>query len=70
MGLTMQMGDTEVDVDGHIDEKGIRYIGKALKQPDGTWICLADIGNSLCRVEVKITPTAPTAWWHILEGTL
>jgi hypothetical protein len=46
---------TEIDVDGHIDEKGIRYLGKAAKQPDGTWRCLADVGGALCLVEVRIT---------------
>ena len=44
----------EVDVDGFVDAKGIKYIGKALKQPDGKWICIADVDGALCRVEVTI----------------
>lgn len=45
----------EVDLDGHIDAKGIQYIGKASRQPDGTWLCLANVGGALCRVEVKLS---------------
>ena len=45
----------EVSVEGFVDAKGIRYIGKAAKQPDGKWICLADVGGALCRVEVTIS---------------
>lgn len=47
---------TEWPVDGLIDRRGIRYLGIATRQPDGTWQCLADVGGSLCRVEVKLTP--------------
>jgi hypothetical protein len=47
----------EIDVDGHVDAKGIRYIGKAVKMPSGVWLCLADVGGALCRVEVRITAT-------------
>jgi hypothetical protein len=46
---------TEIDVDGMVDAKGIRFIGKAILMGDGTWRCLADVGGALCRVEVKIT---------------
>lgn len=46
---------TEVDVDGRFDEKsGIMYIGKATRQEDGTWRCLANVGGALCLVEVSI----------------
>jgi hypothetical protein len=45
----------EIDLDGHIDAKGIRYLGKAKRQEDGKYICLADIGGALCRVEVTLT---------------
>lgn len=54
----------EFDVDGHIGkykdrhtdrELDIRYIGKAAKQVDGTWRCLADINGFLCVVEAKLT---------------
>lgn len=45
----------EVDVDGMFDERRqIQYLGKARKQPDGTWRCLANVGGCLCLVEVKI----------------
>jgi hypothetical protein len=45
----------ELDVDGIVDARGIRYIGKAAKHNDGTWTCLADVGGALCRVEVTIS---------------
>lgn len=45
----------ELDVDGKIDAKGVVFIGKASRQPDGTWRCLANVGGALCIVEVKIT---------------
>lgn len=44
----------EIDVEGHVCARGIRYLGKAAKQPDGKYICLADVGGALCRVEVSI----------------
>lgn len=45
-----------VDVDGYVEEKtGIRYLGKARKQPDGKYRCLADVGGALAWVEVTIT---------------
>ena len=46
---------TEIDVDGHVDDRGIRYLGKASKQPDGTWRCLAEIHGALYVVEIKVT---------------
>ena len=50
------MDRTEVDVDG-LESKGVRFIGKAAKQEDGTWRCLAEVGGALCLVEVTITFT-------------
>ncbi len=53
-----------VTVDGMRDPKRpeIRYVGIAARQPDGTWRCLAIIGDGLlCSVEVKITPDLPLA---------
>ncbi len=47
---------SEVDVDGYIDARGIRYLGKATRQEDGTWRCLADVDGALCLVEVTLTP--------------
>ena len=49
---------TEIDVDGLLDEStGIRYIGKAMKTHEGRWLCLADVGGALCRVELTLRPT-------------
>ncbi len=45
----------EFDVDGHVDARGIEYIGKASLQFNGKWRCLANVGGALCVVEVKIT---------------
>ncbi|HVJ92313.1 MAG TPA: hypothetical protein VM580_21080 [Labilithrix sp.] len=48
----------EIDLDGMIDPKsneGIRYVGKAKRMVDGSYLCLADVGGALCRVEVRIT---------------
>lgn len=53
--IVSQTRACEVDVDGIVDDKGIQYIGKATKQDNGRWLCLAAIGEALCRVEVSIT---------------
>ena len=45
----------EIDLDGHVDGKGVRYVGKAQRQDDGKYVCLADVGGMLCRVEVTLT---------------
>lgn len=50
----------EIDLDGYIDEHGVAYIGKALEQPNGKWICLANVSGALCRVEVRIRPVSFT----------
>lgn len=45
----------ELDVDGMKDRtRDIWYIGKAYRQPDGKWRCLADVNGALCLVEVRI----------------
>lgn len=46
-----------VDVEGRYDPKrpDIRYIGRATRQRDGTWTCLAAVGLALCLVEVTVT---------------
>jgi hypothetical protein len=36
---------TEIDIEGHVDARGIRYLGRAKKMDDGTWRCLADVGG-------------------------
>lgn len=44
-----------VDVNGMLDPEGqISYIGKAHRQLDGKWRCLANVGGALCLVEVRI----------------
>jgi hypothetical protein len=49
---------TEINVDGVVDETtGIRYIGKATKVFGGGWLCLANVGGMLCRVELVVRPT-------------
>jgi hypothetical protein len=47
----------EWPVDGREDRCGlIRYLGIATLQDNGAWQCLAIVGDSLCRVEVRLTP--------------
>jgi len=50
-----QFRQGEVDIDGHVDARGIEYRGKAHRQPDGTWTALALIGPALCLVELQLT---------------
>lgn len=50
-----ELNEGSVDVDGYLDVTGsIRYIGRARRQEDGTWRCLADVHGALCLVEVTI----------------
>jgi hypothetical protein len=51
---------TTIDLNGHVDQKGVQYIGKAYRQEDGAYRCLGRIGNVLCTVEVKITAQPKT----------
>lgn len=44
----------EIDVDDVTDSKGVRFIGKATRQPNGEYHCLADVGGALCVVEVSV----------------
>lgn len=46
----------EINLDGFTDKKGITYIGAAKRQENGKYVCLANVGGALCRVEVSITP--------------
>ena len=55
--MELRLYTDEIDLDGHVDSRGIEYIGKARKQNNGLWACLAKVGRALCLVEVKITPT-------------
>ncbi len=49
----------EVDLDGLVDARGVRFLGRALKLPTGLYTCLAEVNGCLCRVEVRITPAPP-----------
>ena len=50
---------TEIDLEGVWDnDRHIKYVGKATKQPDGTWRCWAIAGGALLLVEVIITEAA------------
>jgi hypothetical protein len=53
-GLSMIVEMKRLDLDGQIDEKGIRFIGEAIQRPNGTWVCLADVLGCLCLVEVTV----------------
>ena len=56
--VTASADTAEIDVDGLVDEStGISYIGKATKTFGGRWLCLANIGGALCRVELTVRPT-------------
>ncbi len=52
--LELQLYTDEVDLEGYVDKRGIRYLGKARKQSSGKWICLADVAGALCLVEISI----------------
>ena len=55
--VTANADATEIDVDGVVDEAtGIRYLGNATKTFEGRWLCLAQVGNALCRVELSVRP--------------
>lgn len=56
--VTAPADATEINLDGVVDETtGVRYLGKATRDFDGYWLCLADVGGSLCVVEVTVRPT-------------
>lgn len=50
-------GTTTVCLEGMTDSKhdDVRYFGRFTLQPNGMWVGLADVGGSLCTVEVAIT---------------
>lgn len=55
--VTANADTSEIDIDGVVDETtGIRYIGKASKTLEDRWLCLAQIGRALCRVELTVHP--------------
>ena len=36
-----------ISVDGYVDNQGVLYVGNAVRQPDGTYIALADVNGTL-----------------------
>jgi hypothetical protein len=56
----------QIDVDGIIDpfRLGIQYLGKATRQANGTWRCLANVGGALCLVEVSIAEVPEPLVWE------
>lgn len=50
-----QLAAGEIDVDGLIDRRGIRFIGSAKRQQTGEWHALADVAGYLCRVALVVT---------------
>lgn len=62
---TMKQLPSTIDVNGLWDsKKPIEFLGKATRQPNGKWHCLANVNGALCRVEVTITllPEEPKMW--------
>jgi hypothetical protein len=50
-----------IDLDGRMSADGeIEYMGRATRQGDGSYVCLARVGHALCRVEVRLTPLEET----------
>lgn len=63
---------TEVDVEGRLLEDGnIRLLGKATKQPNGEWHCLANYYGSLAKIVINVTfpPHLDPLWEvsHVME---
>lgn len=54
MQLELKLYGDEIDLNNYVDSRGIRYIGKAIKQNNGKYFCLADLNGALCQVEVVI----------------
>jgi hypothetical protein len=45
----------QINVDKILDEnRQIEYLGKATKQLDGTWHCIANVRGMLCIVSIRI----------------
>lgn len=56
----------QVDVDGIIDPRhpGVQYWGKATRQNDGTWRCMANVEGMLCLVEISIIEVPKPLVWE------
>ena len=53
-------------VEGYTDANGIRFLGDAEQQFDGTWRCLANVGGALCLVEVRVSFQGDDGSWIAL----
>jgi hypothetical protein len=55
--IPAEMTPETVNVDGLRDSRDntIEYLGIAMRQPDGTYLCLANVGGLLCKVQVNIS---------------
>ncbi len=51
--LDLPSGRT-ADINGHVDTKGIKYIGTAVEYMNGTWRAVAIIGGALVLVECRV----------------
>jgi len=60
----------EFDLDGHVDAKGVRYIGKAVLQPSGLYHVMAVVGGALCWVEVTIKHPGLSRIERLLEPSV
>jgi hypothetical protein len=58
-GPGLPVGPDTLDLDGLVDSRGVRFVGRALKLPSGLYACLAAVDGCLCRVEVRISPAPP-----------
>jgi hypothetical protein len=47
-GVRLVQMSGAVQLDLFVDAKGVRYLGVARRQPDGTWRVLASVGGALC----------------------
>ena len=44
-----------LDLEGYADERrGVQYMGRATKQENGKYVCLANVNGALCTVEVSV----------------
>lgn len=53
--LLMAVEPDELDMDGRVDSKGVRYFGKGKRVGPGLYRVLAQVGPALCVVEAKVT---------------
>ncbi len=54
-----ELEPAEILVDGLETGEGVQLWGRAQRQADGTYQCLANVHGCLCRVELKVTSPPP-----------